>query len=239
MVIDAPSIFCDTSTLCIWPPNWSQFIPDVLVALITGTAIGFALDLVQKRRSKREQANEAQRDWDRLQSSLRSSFETQPKVGTDRWLDHDKFQVISAQVKDHPIHDWNRLLKDDTLSSLVRLERNATRLIQREKLLQDEIKTVVIAMRPEAVPKSNLSERLREAEQAVRAIAFGLDLSEARMSLREGISDETLLQWAEAVHGKQSVAVRLEAFLDARAQTTKDYAAIMAAFKAADRSNDY
>lgn len=229
------SFFCDSSALCLWPPNWSQFVPDVLVALITGTAIGFALDMVQKRRTKRDQVDNAQRSWDRLQSSLRSSFETDPEVHVDRWLDKGKLESISVQIQGHPIQAWSRLLQDEALSSLVRLEHNATRLLQRERLLQEGMKVAVISLRPDTIPKSNLSERHHEAERAVRAIALGLNVSDARIRLRENVSDETLIQWAEAVCRDERMVGLLQQFHEARRRTLSDYAKIASAFEGADR----
>lgn len=230
MEIDFNSLVCTSSASCIWPPNWSQFVPDVLVALITGAAVGLALDLVQRRRSRRDQIKDAQRSWDRLQSSLRTFFENTPEDTVDSWVNDKNLDAISGRISGHPIQDWNRLLKDRALAALVRLERNATRLLHQSQLLEESLKRAVISHRPASVPKSNLTERHREAERAVRALTFGLGISAARIRVQESISDDDLLYWAQSVCDDDEVKDVLRQYIEARGSMTKEFHAIAREF---------
>lgn len=47
----------------IWPPDWSQFIPDALGAIITGAIIGFVLWRVETKAGSRREEREAEALW--------------------------------------------------------------------------------------------------------------------------------------------------------------------------------
>lgn len=222
-MIDLVGVFCSSSTSCVWPPNFSQFVPDIMVALITGVAIGFALDRVQIRRFKRDQKKDAQVAWDRLRSSLRNFFETHLQAQADHWIDKETIDGITERIGDHPIQQWNRLLRDEALSSLVRFERRSSTLVHSAGRLDEALRPTVIAKRPESVSKSNLSERVREVERAVRAIELGIDPSTVRVLSQQNLPEHDLQEWVKSVTGDEDLRQFLEQFRAARAATMKEF----------------
>lgn len=220
----------------IWPPNWSQLVPDLIVGLFIGAIIGLALELIQRGVSRRDEKREAQRSWDRLQSSLRVLFEERPGPQIDKWVDEERLKAISDRVKDYPIQDWSRLLDDKALKALVRLEHDSARLLYWAQKLAEAIGPVVIEHRPASVPRIYLTERHREAERAIRARVLGLEISAARIHFEDqDLTESELLSWAENASQDDRLKDLLQRFKAALKSVNDDFKIIVEAFSAADR----
>ncbi|MFJ6376324.1 hypothetical protein ACIQH9_11445 [Pseudarthrobacter oxydans] len=225
-MIDPNFLFCSSDASCIWPSNWSQFLPDVVVALITGAAVGFALDRVQIRRSKRDQTFDAQVSWDRLRGSIRNIFEDRPELRPDRWIDKDKMDGLSTHLGDCPIQQWNRLLDDPALESLVRLERKSSGLIHKAARLEEALRPSIIAHRPELVSRSNMNEKILDIERTVRAVELGIDLNHSPFSVSTpGKNDLVVtLSWVMSVTTDPNFRRLARQFQDANAAFNNEFA---------------
>lgn len=54
----------------IWPPDWSQFIPDSIGAIITGAIVGFVLWRVERVSASRRAERDAETQWESRRGAL-------------------------------------------------------------------------------------------------------------------------------------------------------------------------
>lgn len=224
----------DQSISSLLPSNWSQFLPDLIVALVTGLVIGFALNYVQRQSFVRDQVQDAQRSWDRLQSVLRSWFDTVPLQSHDKWVDEDRIHGILAAVDDKPIQDWARLLEhDDVLQALVRLEHNSHRVLSRAKVLDRLLDKVLPEVRPMELPQT--MEGYREAAKMARSLTQESAFMTSEHQVRnQGKQDALVRKWAEDALADKRLAGTHAEFRITQGTIENDYRKIANAFKRAD-----
>lgn len=217
------------------PPNWSQFVPDLIVALVMGLVVGLALHYVQRQGYIRDQKQEAQRSWDRLQSRLRNWFSGSPISRNHEWIDESRFRGILTTVDGEPIQDWARFLAfDKILSALVRLEHNTHRALALSKELDELLEQVLPELRPVQFPQT--MESYKKTACIARSLARGLDPNGADTNFHgDDELQKSLQHWAQRSLADPRVAVVLSEFLIAKRRTELDFRTIARSFQDADR----
>ena len=215
----------------IFPVNWSSFLPDVLVGVITGAIIGFALDLVARRRFSREEARDSRVSWDRLRVSLRDSFARPIGGSVSEWMNVADGKRILDGVKAYPIHEWARNTGDPILHALARLESNLVGLNDCVAHLQGLIGPMLRSSRPASVPQVRLMELHRDAESLVRAMILGIDLNSTGIKPESfGLSGAQVENWLRGVVADTEVDYAVNAYRIMLQLCTTDHQIVQSSF---------
>lgn len=191
----------------IWPPDWSQFIPDLVNAVLVGAGIGYALWRLQVAGENRSRRVAAKQGWDRLQPRLRRLFNTAVEytAGSVVIQVRDIYTPIVDELADDPLREWNDLLEQDKEYAevevrrvLVDLDNHASRLLGVLPALDREIGLAVAASQPPGLQFDRLGQLHGLAIELVRASALDL-LAPANLETRAVDAESSavvLEEWA-------------------------------------------
>lgn len=180
-----------------WPPNWTQLVPDLLVATFTGLLIGLILAWLQHRMATEQLETQYRQDYSRALPSISAYFDGPPTRTADSWNHYASFNGLLDILRDLPLSEWSRRLKDPTVAHLERFESDLFRFRHCAAQLDDSVLRAVIHTRPQTLPKTQQAQRFREAVVAARAAILDLDLSETRSWFGEGnLPEPDLHAWA-------------------------------------------
>ena len=102
--------------------EWNQFIPDTLVALITGAVVGVALLVVQRLTDSRRLLLTSAVEWEDLKDRLRRAADGQVVINLGSSAEFgrtiDRLEELSAN---QPLERWARQLEDPAIRSYLAL----------------------------------------------------------------------------------------------------------------------
>ncbi|GAA2751242.1 hypothetical protein [Amnibacterium kyonggiense] len=129
----------------MFPPNWSQFVPDLLNAGLTAALVALAVWWLQLRHDRADARRAALDDWNRLRVFLRPHFgEPSLEMVPGGLGIYHPVQNLREALKDQPIEEWARLLPENAaVVALARLEQEWPRLEQTQRRLAGLTPSVV------------------------------------------------------------------------------------------------
>lgn len=191
------------------PPDWSQFVPDLVNALITGAVLAFVFWRLQLWRDGRAAKQDARDDWNRLTVWLRPHFRAEELelIPSMLGISRPDWELREA-VKDYPIEEWARLLpKDEAIAALVTLEREWPRLTDAQTHLRGVLPSAVRATTPPTFPHLQHLEGNIGGLVPVRIQGDPLDEQVGFQVLRESLLAPTVIEeWLDRVIERPEVA---------------------------------
>lgn len=98
--------------------DWQTFVPDALVALLTGVVVGIVLLLVQGRNRRRDAQAQTQREWGIVRARVRGVIQYRETIADPRDLRRmgSAVEELLAIGHAYPLRDWQRTVVDPALS---------------------------------------------------------------------------------------------------------------------------
>ena len=155
----------------IVPPDWSQFIPDAILTLVTGAAVGWALWRLQSSAETRAEKRVALASWSVARSRVAWALPKPFEENFDRgdswlgvWIQFESLEEVGATLA---VGEWSNAVPDNTELQLTR------------DLLVDSPN-----LRRLAVELSDLLEQTMLSQGLVAATSTSLYVEQAWITLR-------------------------------------------------------
>jgi hypothetical protein len=114
-----------------FPPDWSMFVPELIVAIVTGLAIGFALWKVQVAGERRVERKQISIRWDVLKPALLGALRTHHRgVTRDSFrTSGEALRTVMKPFDQVPFGEWAETVPDERFSLVQDLQRISHELL--------------------------------------------------------------------------------------------------------------
>lgn len=183
------------------PPNWSQFVPDLFNAGITGAIVALIVWRLQVRRDDKRARQAAEDDWRRLRPRLRLLIQDPiQRLPATLIYGGDPAAALTGAIEQYPIEEWARILpKDPSMSALVRLETVWPLLIEAQRRVYGQIAGALTVAMPTEPPSALNWVNLMTDVVRGRINKEDVENLPSFMSLQSsGWSPQAVSQWVDA-----------------------------------------
>lgn len=194
-----------------FPPNWSQFVPDLINAGITATLVALVVWRLQVRREDRTARQSALDDWNRQKGFLKPFFEQDLEMLPQIVFSVDPAFQLHQELDRYPVEDWARVLPDhQAVQALALVEQAWPRLVQSQR----NVRGLLPSALRDATPSGQMWDGQREGSLTalallrIRGVAFDDQVN--YVSLRQlGLAPQEIDAWIDGSLDRPDLAVAL------------------------------
>lgn len=208
----------------VWPADWSQFLPDLVGAIVTGLLIGLALAWLDRRRSRREVRTRYREGLSRTLRMLRPFFYRSLQPTSRNWNVFETCAPVLAILESKPTSEWARILRDEDITTLARFDGNLRVFLEVSSRLDQVGLSCVIATRPYRASSSHLNMLHSVVLRQMRCLALSVAMDWTDSAGYEnGFNPEQIEAWARDAMAQPEMISELQVYEILLAALTSDY----------------